>query len=73
MSTAKRKGASRLGRGLDALLSPATPTVENEKDSPKENTKITATDNELLTLPIAKLTPGKYQPRREMSDAGLEK
>jgi ParB family chromosome partitioning protein len=72
MSTAKRKGASRLGRGLDALLSPATPTVENEKDSPKENTKITATDNELLTLPIAKLTPGKYQPRREMSDAGLE-
>jgi len=72
MSTAKRKGASRLGRGLDALLAPAIPAVESETNSPKENTIVTATDNELIKLPIATLIPGKYQPRREMSDAGLE-
>jgi ParB family chromosome partitioning protein len=72
MSTAKRKGASRLGRGLDALLAPAMPAVESETNSPKENTIVTATDNELIKLPIATLIPGKYQPRREMSDAGLE-
>ncbi len=72
MSTAKRKGASRLGRGLDALLAPAMPAVENQTNTSNENNSVTATDNELLKLPIANLTPGKYQPRREMSDAGLE-
>ena len=72
MSTAKRKGASRLGRGLDALLAPAMPAVENQENTSKENNSVTAIDNELLKLPIANLTPGKYQPRREMSDAGLE-
>jgi len=72
MSTAKRKGASRLGRGLDALLAPAMPAVENQTNTTEENNSVTATDNELLKLPIAKLTPGKYQPRREMCDAGLE-
>jgi ParB family chromosome partitioning protein len=72
MSTAKRKGASRLGRGLDALLAPAMPAVENEINSSKENISVTATGNELLKLPIGKLTPGKYQPRRGMCDAGLE-
>ncbi|TWX71069.1 ParB/RepB/Spo0J family partition protein [Colwellia demingiae] len=72
MSTAKRKGASRLGRGLDALLSPAIPAVEHQTDTTEASNSVKATDNELLKLPISKLTPGKYQPRREMSDAGLE-
>ncbi len=72
MSTAKRKGASRLGRGLDALLSPTIPAVENQTDTTEATNSVKATDNELLKLPIRMLTPGKYQPRREMSDAGLE-
>ena len=66
MSTAKRKGASRLGRGLDALLSPATTAAENAKETKKN------TDNELQKLAIDKLKPGKYQPRRDMSDSALE-
>ncbi len=73
MSTAKRKGASRLGRGLDALLSPAIPAVvESQTETIEASINVKATDNELLKLPITQLTPGKYQPRREMSDAGLE-
>lgn len=72
MSTAKRKGASRLGRGLDALLSPATPPVEKQTETTEASNSVKATDNELIKLPITQLTPGKYQPRREMSDAGLE-
>jgi len=72
MSTAKRKGASRLGRGLDALLSPSTPPVENQTDTTEASNNTNATENELLKLPITKLIPGKYQPRRGMSDTGLE-
>ncbi|AAZ26830.1 MULTISPECIES: ParB/RepB/Spo0J family partition protein [Colwellia] len=72
MSTAKRKGASRLGRGLDALLSPAIPAGESQTETTEASNSVKATDNELIKLPISKLVPGKYQPRREMSDAGLE-
>ena len=72
MSTVKRKGASRLGRGLDALLSPAVSGAEIQANIIEANKSIKATDNELLKLPIAQLIPGKYQPRRGMSDAGLE-
>ena len=72
MSTAKRKGASRLGRGLDALLSPAIPASESQTETTEASNSVKATDNELIKLPISKLVPGKYQPRREMSDAGLE-
>ena len=72
MNTAKRKGASRLGRGLDALLSPATPPVDNEAETSPASNQEQSSDNELLKLPINQLRPGKYQPRRGMSDAGLE-
>lgn len=72
MNTAKRKGASRLGRGLDALLSPATPPVDDEAETSQASNLEQSTDNELLKLPINQLRPGKYQPRRGMSDAGLE-
>jgi len=74
MSTAKRKGASRLGRGLDALLTPAvsaSPAEEAVKAVDANNTLATK-DNELQKLPISQLVPGKYQPRRDMSDAALE-
>jgi len=72
MSTVKRKGASRLGRGLDALLSPAVSGVGTQANITEASNSVKATKNELLKLPIEQLIPGKYQPRRGMSDAGLE-
>jgi ParB family chromosome partitioning protein len=72
MSTAKRKGASRLGRGLDALLSPAAPSEEKPATSSDESNHVKATDSELQKIAIDKLAPGKYQPRRDMSDSALE-
>jgi len=75
MSTTKRKGASRLGRGLDALLSPAIPEAPSE-DMPantvEQSNHVKASDSELQQIAIAKLSPGKYQPRRDMSDTALE-
>jgi ParB family chromosome partitioning protein len=67
MSSAKRRG---LGRGLDALLTPQTkaPTLDTEKD----NVEIVAKDGDLRKISIGKLSPGKYQPRKDMSDAALE-
>ncbi|MBU2870960.1 ParB/RepB/Spo0J family partition protein [Colwellia sp. E2M01] len=74
MNSAKRKGASRLGRGLDALLSPSASSNENQQNtnSTEEIQSVKVTENELVKLPIGQLMPGKYQPRRGMSDAGLE-
>ena len=72
MSTAKRKGASRLGRGLDALLSPATPEVESTSAVSQENVQAKPSENELQKIAISKLVPGKYQPRRDMTDSALE-
>ncbi|WP_057833135.1 ParB/RepB/Spo0J family partition protein [Colwellia sp. TT2012] len=69
MSTAKRKGVSRLGRGLDALLSPAIPAAI---DSAKESHTVITSDNEFQKIAITSIVPGKYQPRRDMSDTGLE-
>lgn len=67
MSTAKRRG---LGRGLDALLTPQTKApVQNDV---KESVEPTAKDGDLKKVAIDKLSPGKYQPRKDMSDAALE-
>jgi len=71
MSSAKRKGASRLGRGLDALLSPTIPAAIIEQANNGDG-KSTGTDNELQKLSLNQLSPGKYQPRRDMSDTALE-
>src|SRR5262245_12098119 len=46
-----------LGRGLDALLA-GTDTPE--------------TADELQTLAVERIQPGKYQPRMQMDDAALE-
>jgi ParB family chromosome partitioning protein len=59
MSTSKRRG---LGRGLDALLTSAP-------RDPSEET--TTHQSELQKLPIEQLHPGKYQPRKDMSDEAL--
>jgi ParB family chromosome partitioning protein len=71
-TTAKRKGASRLGRGLDALLSPSISVAESKIDVIEQSNNTQTVNNELQQIAIGKLTPGKYQPRRDMSDAGLE-
>ncbi|GAW95496.1 MULTISPECIES: ParB/RepB/Spo0J family partition protein [Colwellia] len=70
MSTAKRKGVSRLGRGLDALLSPMIPPTP--MDSAQESATEITRDKEFQKIAIASLVPGKYQPRRDMSDTALE-
>lgn len=74
---AKKKG---LGRGLDALLgsggaavaaSPASaPVVLAE--SPPATVAEPAADNELRKIAIGLLTPGQYQPRRDMDEASLQ-
>ncbi|MDX2367376.1 MAG: ParB/RepB/Spo0J family partition protein [Colwellia sp.] len=67
MSPAKRRG---LGRGLDALLTPQikAPVLDDEKNSAESTPK----DGDLRKIAIDKLSPGKYQPRKDMSDAALE-
>jgi ParB family chromosome partitioning protein len=85
MSSVKRKGGSRLGRGLDALLSTSVaPTVTENTvtenmgaetaalDNNEVETNSPQSSNELQKLDITCLVPGKYQPRREMSDDALE-
>jgi ParB family chromosome partitioning protein len=67
MNPAKRRG---LGRGLDALLTPQikAPLPEEEKVSGDTSPK----DGDLRKISIDKLLPGRYQPRKDMSDAALE-
>lgn len=65
MSPAKRRG---LGRGLDALLTPQVRASATEN----ENDDSTPKDGDLSKIAINKLSPGKYQPRKDMSDVALE-
>ena len=68
MSPAKKRG---LGRGLDALLTPQVRASEQEESS-KDNSDTTPKDGDLSKIAINNLSPGKYQPRKDMSDAALE-
>jgi len=68
MSPAKKRG---LGRGLDALLTPQVRASEQESsidNGDSNNPK----DGDLSKVAINRLSPGKYQPRKDMSDAALE-
>jgi ParB family chromosome partitioning protein len=58
----KKRG---LGRGLDALLTTGKPAAPAESQS--ENRQA-----ELQKLPVEWLQPGKYQPRKDMSQDALE-
>lgn len=74
--SAKKRG---LGRGLDALLTsakPKTPDVSEQQvvsqtESPAASST-TSPSSELQKLPIEFLHPGKYQPRKDMSEEALE-
>lgn len=58
----KKRG---LGRGLDALLTTGKPAAPAESQSENRQT-------ELQKLPVEWLQPGKYQPRKDMSQDALE-
>ncbi|MEI4550827.1 ParB/RepB/Spo0J family partition protein [Pseudoalteromonas spongiae] len=71
----KKRG---LGRGLDALLTSAKPKAQDvqdqsvaQTDGVNESAKATP-PSELQKLPIELLHPGKYQPRKDMSEEALE-
>lgn len=59
--SARKRG---LGRGLDALL-----TTQSNQNMVSSNNSETSG---LVKLPIEKLQPGKYQPRKDMSPDALE-
>ncbi|TXH93479.1 MAG: ParB/RepB/Spo0J family partition protein [Rheinheimera sp.] len=58
----KKRG---LGRGLDALLTTGKPAAPAESQTENRQT-------ELQKLPVEWLQPGKYQPRKDMSQDALE-
>ena len=59
-SAVKKRG---LGRGLEALLGPKAADVQPLQALPGD---------QLRTLPIDAMVPGKFQPRRSMDEAKLE-
>ncbi|MDX1391932.1 MAG: ParB/RepB/Spo0J family partition protein, partial [Rheinheimera sp.] len=58
--TVKKRG---LGRGLDALLT-SNRTSNSDTATPSSSA--------LQQLPVEFLTPGKYQPRKDMSQEALD-
>ena len=73
--SAKKRG---LGRGLDALLTSAKPKTFDVNEQQVASSQSTAESvkaqqvSELQRLPIEFLHPGKYQPRKDMSEEALE-
>jgi ParB family chromosome partitioning protein len=73
--SAKKRG---LGRGLDALLTSAKPKAFDVNEQEVASSQSTAESfkaqqvSELQKLPIEFLRPGKYQPRKDMSEEALE-
>ncbi|NSY34751.1 ParB/RepB/Spo0J family partition protein [Pseudoalteromonas piscicida] len=74
----KKRG---LGRGLDALLSSAKPNPSAAAPVPNQQEAVatvseapaeSVVEQELQRLPIEWLKPGKYQPRKDMSEQALE-
>lgn len=69
---------SRLGKGLDALLSKTAQTQQPESASEKaapssdsNTTAATGTDG-LITIPVEQIVRSPYQPRRHFDEAALE-
>ncbi|MBY5948982.1 ParB/RepB/Spo0J family partition protein [Photobacterium rosenbergii] len=58
-----------LGKGLDALL--ATSSVAATKQQQADKAQTLSTDGTLKELAISQLAPGRYQPRKDMSDEAL--
>jgi ParB family chromosome partitioning protein len=64
--SAKKRG---LGRGLDALLTPKAPPITAEE---VEHDIENIADGSLRIIAVNNLVPGKYQPRKDMSETALE-
>jgi len=71
--TIKKRG---LGKGLEALLGTSQAARQKQLSADIQtdaaNNKVDSSKGELQTLPINWLCPGKYQPRRDMSQEALE-
>ncbi|ABV89558.1 ParB/RepB/Spo0J family partition protein [Shewanella pealeana] len=65
--TLKKRG---LGKGLDALLS--TSQAASQRVAPAIEVEQDIKNDDLITLDIDRLQPGKYQPRKDMSSEALE-
>ncbi|WP_199610107.1 ParB/RepB/Spo0J family partition protein [Flocculibacter collagenilyticus] len=65
----KKRG---LGRGLDALLTSAKPSESAVEAQPAAAEHTEPKQQELQHLPVEQLRPGKYQPRKDMSEDALE-
>ncbi|MCH1414325.1 MAG: ParB/RepB/Spo0J family partition protein, partial [Glaciecola sp.] len=60
-----------LGRGLDALLATQASSQPSSTESEQTETEGSSNRN-LVNLPVEKLVPGKYQPRKDMSPEALD-
>ncbi|RLV60839.1 ParB/RepB/Spo0J family partition protein [Parashewanella curva] len=74
--TVKKRG---LGKGLDALLSTSRVSQQKLEQAQTEaeqkteaQTQVVPGHNELMRLDVDLLTPGKYQPRKDMSPDALD-
>jgi ParB family chromosome partitioning protein len=69
----KKRG---LGKGLDSLLSSSTVNrnkqVSHDFNAEKTQQLVDEVKGALQDLNVEQLQPGKYQPRRDMSDSALE-
>ena len=69
---------SRLGKGLDALLSKTAQTQPPESESEQaaqaagSDVAATANSNGLVTIPVEQIVRSPYQPRRHFDEAALE-
>jgi ParB family chromosome partitioning protein len=66
---AKSKG---LGRGLDALLATSKSYSDKYNEDNPAQLAAASENSELQQIPIEFLSPGKYQPRKDMADKALE-
>ncbi len=60
-----------LGRGLDALLGHSIP-VSVSREASSENPEFSTTQELLVRLPVERIHPGRYQPRRDIDPVALE-
>ena len=69
--SAKKRG---LGRGLDALLTDSASAAARHEEARHAQTlpEAAADKGDLRNLPVEFLTPGRYQPRKDMAPDALE-
>ena len=66
---AKKTG---LKRGLDALLTKPKAAQKSVPQADAKTDQVLESGDELKSLPVEFIQPGKYQPRKDMTDEGLQ-